>query len=68
MQGKSIEFDDARDVDADSGPAGALAAIAEPTDGGVEVTFFPADVSEEDALTTWLTVDAESVVDLEAWR
>ena len=33
-----------------------------------QYTFAPADVSETERLTRWITVDSEGTVDLSAWR
>ncbi|WP_439028395.1 DUF7511 domain-containing protein [Haloarchaeobius sp. DT45] len=69
MPGEFItELDTTRGAEAELGANGVLTSVAEPTEDGVEVTFFPVDVDEDDVLTTWLTVDADSVVDLAAWQ
>ncbi|WP_435316863.1 DUF7511 domain-containing protein [Haloarchaeobius sp. TZWSO28] len=69
MPGESIHDVDASQGDeAERSDEDGLAAVAEPTDRGVEVTFFPLEVDAADVPTTWLTADADSVVDLAAWR
>ncbi|WP_435361403.1 DUF7511 domain-containing protein [Haloarchaeobius sp. DFWS5] len=57
-----------RDEQRESADADALDAIVEPTDDGAEVTVYPKNVDEDDLLTTWITVDADSVADLDTWR
>lgn len=43
-----------------------LAADRDPA--ADEYTVYPALVDDADRLTTWLTVDADVVRDLDAWR
>ena len=58
--------DDLRDAATTSvagDPGGAeLAFVVDDPDAPTEVTIYP--VTEEDVTTTWLTVDADQVVDL----
>lgn len=45
-----------------------LVGVYEATDAGVECTVFPAAADDERLLTTWVTVDADTICDLENWR
>ncbi|WP_323675276.1 hypothetical protein [Halorubellus sp. PRR65] len=45
-----------------------LVTLVEETDDGRRCTVCPADSDATDLVTTWLTVDADALCDLDEWR
>ncbi|MDG5778385.1 hypothetical protein VB773_04030 [Haloarculaceae archaeon H-GB2-1] len=44
------------------------AAVVRPEDGPAECTLFPADATDEEVVTTWITAQEGSFVDVESMR